>query len=186
MSQKQIINAVLAGAVACLALWGCDDKGGTKAAADGKADGKGDAKGDAKADDAKAGDEAKADDAKADDAKAAGGDGSIVGTWALDPNAMKEMEEYKNAPPEQQKMMDGLLGSMEMSMTFTDDSMKMTAKLGGETKESEGKYTIKSNEGGKLTIEGEVDGKKEEQTFTLDGDKLIMEDNGQKMVFLRK
>lgn len=187
MSKTKMIQFVVAAAMACGSMSACDDKGKKDASADAKGDKKegdkgDDAKGDANAD----GGDAKAADDTKDGGEAAAGDGTIVGTWNLDPAAMKESDEYKNAPDDQKKMMDAMLGSMEMSMTFGDGTMKMSAKLGGEAKESEGKYTIKNTEGNKITIEGEIDGKKEEQTFTVDGNKLIMEDGGQKMVFIKQ
>jgi hypothetical protein len=99
---------------------------------------------------------------------------------------MKDSDDYKNAPDEQKKMMDAMLATMELSMTFTDDTIKMTTKMGEESKDQEGKYTIKSSEGNKITIEGEMDGKKEELVFTIDGDSMTTEDEGKKMTFKRE
>ena len=198
---------MLALAVAGLTLSACDDKAGTKSAvadaktATEKAD---DAKAADKADDAKAADKAdeaadKADepadeaaadaaDEPADEAAGEGGGGAdvLAGTWTLDPAGMKDMDEYKNAPDDQKKMMDSMLETMKMEMTFEGGSLKLHAEIGGETKDTEGKYSVKSSEGPKVVIESDVDGKKEELTVTVEDGKLTMEQGGQKMVFNKK
>jgi hypothetical protein len=168
-------SAFFALSVCAVAWGGCDDK---KDAAPATAD--------AKAGEVKAAEAPKEAEKPVEAEAPAAGDNLLVGTWALDPNAMKDSVEYKNAPDEQKKLMDSMLETMKMEMTFTDDAIKMHADIGGESKDTEGKYTVKATEGTKVTIESEVEGKKETLTLTVENEKLIMEQGGQKMVFLKK
>lgn len=113
----------------------------------------------------------------------------IVGKWGMDLEAtmsadpkMKDMpEDAKKQAMEQAK---AFLGNM--SFEFTKDGQAI-AKMGD--KEEKSSYKITKAEGNTLTIEmteGEGDkAKKEEMTFTVEGDKLTMKQGNQTLVLKR-
>ena len=188
MLQRLSFTAVLALAPA-LVLAGCDKKeeADKTAQAEGeKAEGDKTAVGAEQAEGEKPEEVAKADPAA--------GENPLVGTWALDAEAMaagmKEMDEYKNAPDEQKQKMDAMLGQMKemkMELTFTEDQLKSsTSDPAGETKEDESKYVIKSTEGDKVMVETEMGGQKQTVEFTVDNDKLVMAQGPMKMTFTKK
>lgn len=190
MLQRLSFTAVLALAPA-LVLAGCDKK----EEADKTAQAEGEK---AEADKAAAGAEGEKAQAEGEEVakadEAAPGENPLVGTWTLDAEAMaagmKEMDQYKNAPEEQQKKMDTMLGQMKqmkMELTFTEDQLKSsTSDPTGETKEDESKYVIKSTEGDKVVVETEMAGKKQTVEFTVEDDKLVMAQGPMKMTFTKQ
>lgn len=111
----------------------------------------------------------------------------LVGTWKADVDAivasMKDDPKMAKMPEEmKKKMVEGIskeLGSM--SFEFTKDG-KMIATL-GKDKKTEGTYKVKNVNGKELTIEGTMDGKTQELKATIEGGKLIMNIEKQKITF---
>lgn len=110
---------------------------------------------------------------------------SLVGTWEPDMEAMKASEEYKKAPEQEQKMMEGMMSSM--TITATKDTLEMSMTVFGMATTKKSKYTITKTDGKNVTIETtELDDEGKEakdakpETFTiiLDGDTMTMPKSG--------
>ena len=116
----------------------------------------------------------------------------LQGDWGMDVEAMiaadPKMAAQVKAKPEMRAMLVGMVGSM--TIKITKDEMIMGGGPGGKSKTS--KYTVKSQEGNKITVESQEEGKdkKESITFELsDGDKKITgvkEGDKEKLVLVRK
>jgi len=111
----------------------------------------------------------------------------IVGTWTLDPDAMKNSEEYKNSTPEEKQMAEMMFASMKMEMTFTKTDVRMDMDMMGN-KETETKpYTVKSEKGSTLVLSTKDDnGMDESVTVTVGADTLTFEAEGNSFTMRRK
>ncbi|MBU0549967.1 hypothetical protein KKF91_02835 [Myxococcota bacterium] len=121
-------------------------------------------------------------------APAAGG--FYVGVWGIDISSLAEMDEFKQMPPEQQKMALEQAAKMmgEATFEFTADQ-RMIMSFGGEKKE--GTYKIVSDKDGKVVMEGTMmeNGQPDTETLTLqmNGPKLkITGPDGKTITFIRK
>ena len=102
----------------------------------------------------------------------------LVGTWVLDTSAMTE-----GMTEEEAALVMAFMGSMEMTFTFNaDGTLKAYANIMGEEESKTGTYKA---EGGNIVITGE-DGTETTSPYTLEGNKLVIEDNGQSLTFTRK
>ena len=102
----------------------------------------------------------------------------LVGTWVLDTSAMTE-----GMTEEEAALVMAFMGSMEMTFTFNaDGTLKAYANIMGEEESKTGTYKA---EGGNIVITGE-DGTETTTPYTLEGNKLVIEDNGQSLTFTRK
>ena len=111
----------------------------------------------------------------------------LQGTWQLDKSAMKENDQYKNAPDIQKAAMDKMFEMMKMEMTFDDG--KMTGSYGsvGQEEKMNATYEVKSEDGDKLVLEStEEGGKTETVTCWVTDDKLTFEAKGEKFTLIRK
>ena len=98
--------------------------------------------------------EAKKDAPKAETAKATtAGKNGLLGKWTLDVEGMKQFDEFKKLPPEQQKMALAMVSSMKMQIEFTDKTIKMNVNMMGQKKSEETPYSILKQEGDAYTIE---------------------------------
>ena len=97
----------------------------------------------------------------------------LLGTWTLDLDAMMERDEFKNTPAGQKKYMEGMLASMKVEITFTDDMMKTEVSALGRNESHEQSYTVESADGDKLVLASkDEDGNEEAVTVTVTGHTL--------------
>ena len=102
----------------------------------------------------------------------------LVGTWVLDTSAMTE-----GMTEEEAALVMAFMGSMEITYTFNaDGTLKADVSMMGEEESSTGTYKA---EGGNIVITGE-DGTETTIPYTLEGNKLVMETEGQSLTFTRK
>jgi hypothetical protein len=110
----------------------------------------------------------------------------LVGTWVIDPEAMKETEGYKNASEAERQMMDSMGSSLKWEMTFTRDTVKMDMGM-GVTEAKESPYAVKSVEGNTFVLTAKVqNGVESDMTVEVAGDQLILNSDGQSLTLIRK
>jgi len=80
------------------------------------------------------------------------GDGRIVGTWVLDPDAVK----VEGTEAERRATVQ-LLQSMQMRVTFTKSKMTVEMKLLGEERKNAGRYRVADNDDGSVDLEFQAD-----------------------------
>jgi hypothetical protein len=76
----------------------------------------------------------------------------LIGKWTIDVDKMGEMEDIKKLPEDQKKAAMEMAKGMASSMTFEFTKDKILLDAMGQKKE--GPYTVKSEAGDKVVIEG--------------------------------
>jgi len=112
---------------------------------------------------------------------------TIVGTWTLDPAAMKSTPEYQNATPDEKKMAEMMFSAMKLEITFTKTDVRMDVEMMGN-KQSESKpYTVKSEKGSTLVLSTKDDqGMDEDVTVTVGADTLMFKAENESFTMKRK
>jgi hypothetical protein len=110
---------------------------------------------------------------------------AIIGKWGVDVDALAEMDEFKSMPEEEKKAALEMAKGMMATATIEFAKDKVIMEMMG--KKEEAPYTVKSSEANKVVLETEKDGKKEDVTVEINGDKLIMHmGEKEKMPLVRK
>jgi hypothetical protein len=111
----------------------------------------------------------------------------LLGTWSLDIEAMKQMDEFKNAAEAEQKMMEMMYGNMKMEFTFTETEVSMAGEMMGQKQSDTKPYTIKSEQGNTLVISVKNDeGVDEDVTAIVGGDTLSLNRGNESYELKRK
>ena len=120
-----------------------------------------------------------------------GGGNSLVGDWALDTEATIAAAEEDDRD-EDAALAAAFMAAMNMRISFTSDGtfeMTMTnpfSEDGGDETQS-GTYEVISQDGNAYTVRVEQDGDEaEESLFTVDGNTMTMDSDGQAAVFTRQ
>lgn len=109
----------------------------------------------------------------------------LHGTWSISKETVDMMAAEAGAMATDE--MKEAMG--KLSMTFSKaGKVEVSApdpKTGKFTTTS-GSFSVTKSEGNTVTLEMDVDGKKETEVFTVDGDEMSFEENGQTMKWARK
>ena len=112
---------------------------------------------------------------------------SLVGSWVLDMEAMKQTPKFLEQTPEQQQQMLALLGMMVVSFDFSEDTI--TSKMGfmGQIEETFDKYRILEANDSNFKIEStDANGKVTVIDAKLDGDQLELSNPDDGVFFLKR
>ena len=117
------------------------------------------------------------------------GDGdTLIGTWALDADALEEMPDFEKMSDQEKQMAKALIGIMKVEITFSSNGkMKAVAEAMGQKEEYEADYTSTDKGNGTYEIKTtEEDGTPKTVTVELKGDLLFVTDGAQKFPLRRK
>ena len=112
---------------------------------------------------------------------------SLVGAWVLDLEAMKKSPNFLEQTPEQQQQMLALLGMMEVSFDFSEDTI--TSKMGfmGQIEETFDKYRILEENDSNFKIEStDANGKVTVISAKLAGDQLELSSPDDGFFYLKR
>jgi hypothetical protein len=109
----------------------------------------------------------------------------IQGAWAVDLDALSEMDELRSMPAEERRaaleMAKGMMATA--TITFTDDAVHM--EMMG--KKESAPYRVVESDGRRLVLATEKDGRTENVTVEVAGDKMIMHmGDKEKMPLIRR
>ena len=111
---------------------------------------------------------------------------ALIGTWVIDVEGFKQLEEFKSLPAEQQTAALAIMAQMKMQVEFTTDKIKMTGELMGQKKTEETAYSVVKQEGDAYTVEvTKKDGQKESQIIVASKDALTIKQGGKTLVLKR-
>ncbi len=111
----------------------------------------------------------------------------LLGTWTLDAESFREMEDFRKLPEEQQQMAVGMLESMQMEITFTKDTIRAEIQAFGQKKTDEKPYEVERVDGDRMVLSAKDDkGKTQEVQVELRGDVLLFEMGPGKRVVLKR
>lgn len=112
---------------------------------------------------------------------------TIVGTWTLDPAAMKSSPEYKNATDEEKQMAEMMFASMKMELVFTKTDVTMNIDMMGNKQTETKPYTVKSQNGPTMVITSKDDmGNDEEITVVVGEDTLTFKQGTESFTMKRR
>ncbi len=116
-----------------------------------------------------------------------GGGASLVGTWVLDADALKEFDQFKEMTDQERKMAEAMMAMFELELTFTADKVTFKAKMMGNEQIEEASYTVKSQTGNKMVLEStDKDGQKKTVNVEIKGDLLFISKGDNEKLALRR
>jgi len=111
----------------------------------------------------------------------------LLGTWTLDVESLKELDDFKKMSVEEQQLMLQLFGSMDMELTFTSDKLLFEAAVFGQRQSDEATYEVKSADGDRFVLSTtNSKGKTEEVTAEFKGDTLVIDMGDRKKFALKR
>ena len=102
---------------------------------------------------------------------------SLVGSWVMDLDAMKQSPGFTEATPEQRQQMLAMLSMMQVSFEFTEDTITSKMGFAGQVDETKDSYRIIDVSGSTFKIEStDASGTVSVIDARLDGDRLELTD----------